>query len=285
MGHHYIPQRYLKNFGTPDQPELIWMHDKKGDVPKLLPIEKVAQAKGYYSEQTESLLAREIEGPANLVIQKLMGNKPLNQVERFRLTYYLGTMLKRIPYRRRKAMETYPKVLDNTIARVREQIKDLARSLPDVDPEIVAKRLAEVDVSQKKWSVKPSPELDTQIREPWPSERILDTIHRMTWRVLVSSGPLYFITSDNPAFFFGAYGIGTPKAELTFPLSTTHCLLGCWQGTEQTLIFLGAKQAFVKEANRRLASTTERFAFYHEQAPWLEGILRKKNPYLSAIKW
>lgn len=285
MGHHYVPQRYLKNFGAPEQPELIWLHDKKGGAPKLVPIEVVAQAKGYYSEQTEALLAREVEGPANLVIQKLMENKSLDRAERFRLTYYLGTMLKRVPYRRRKAMETYPSVLGDTIARVREQIKDLARSLPDADPAIVAKRLAEVDAAHRKLATKPPPEIDTQVREPWPSEGMLDAIYRMTWRVLVSAGPQYFITSDNPAFFFGAYGLGTPKAELTFPLSTTHCLHGCWQGAEQTLLFMGAKQAFIKEANRRLASATERLAFYHEPALWLERILQKKDPYLSAIRW
>ncbi len=285
MGYHYVPQRYLKNFGATDQPEFIWQHDKKENAPKLLPIEIVAQSKGYYSEHTELLLAREIESPANLVIQKLMDNKTLDLAERFQLAYYLGTMLKRIPYRRRKAMEMYPNILDDTILRVREQINDLARSLPDIDPGIVAKRLAEVEATHQKLIVKPPPEIDKQVREPWPDERMLDCIYQMKWRVLISSGPQYFITSDNPAFFFGAYGLGTPKSELTFPISTTHCLHGCWQGAKQTLVFLGAKQTFVKEANRRLASTAERFAFYHDSAHWLKRVLQKKDPYLSEIKW
>ncbi len=285
MGYHYVPQRYLKNFAVSDQAEMIWQHDKKGNAPKLLPIVIVAQSKGYYSEQTESLLAKEIEGPANLVNQKLIENKPIDLAERFQLTYYLGTMLKRIPFRRRKAMEMYPNVLDDTISRVRNQIKDLACSLPDIDPEIVGRRLVEVDATHQKLAVNPPPEIDKQVREPWPNEGMLDAIYQMTWRILISSGPQYFITSDNPAFFFSAYGLGTPNSELTFPLSTTHCLYGSWQGAEQTLQFLEAKQTFVKEANRRLASTTERFAFYHEPAYWLEGVLQKKNPYLSAIKW
>ena len=37
--------------------------------------------------------------------------------------------------------------------------------------------------------------------------------------------------------------------------------------------------------NRRLASETERLAFYHEPAPWLLAILPKKEPYLSVIRW
>lgn len=285
MGHHYVPQRYLKNFGSLEQPEFIWLHDKKGGTSKLVPIEAVAQAKGYYVKQTEKLLAQAVETPANLVIQNLREDKSIDATGRFRLTYYLGTMLKRIPYRRRKAMEAYPGILDDTIARVREQINELARSLPNVDSEIIVKRLAEVDAVHQKLASKPPPEIAIQVREPWPSEGMLDAIYRMTWRVLVSAGPLYFITSDNPAFFFGAYGLATPKAELTFPISTTHCLHGCWQGKEQTLQFMRAKQAFVKEANRRLASATERSAFYHESAPWLVKLLQKNDLYLSAIIW
>jgi len=41
----------------------------------------------------------------------------------------------------------------------------------------------------------------------------------------------------------------------------------------------------VREINRRLASDTERLAFYHEPAPWLLTILAKKEPYLSVIRW
>ena len=28
MGHHYLPQHYLRCFSTPDNPDYIWMYDK-----------------------------------------------------------------------------------------------------------------------------------------------------------------------------------------------------------------------------------------------------------------
>ena len=107
----------------------------------------------------------------------------------------------------------------------------------------------------------------------------------MTWRVLVSAGPQYFVTTDNPAFFFRAYGLAREESELTFPLSTTHALHGSWRAAGSDLVFLRATQRIVKEINRRLASDTERLAFYHEAAPWLLAIFSKKHPYLSIIRW
>lgn len=49
--------------------------------------------------------------------------------------------------------------------------------------------------------------------------------------------------------------------------------------------FVDASQSFVKEINRRLASTTSRFAFYHEYVGWLQTLLLKESPYLSGILW
>ncbi len=285
MGQHFVPQRYLRNFQSPKNPGFIWLHDKKTGQSRLTNIRRVAQSKQYYSAETETLLAQQVEEPANAVIQKLNENERPDDAERLRLTFYLGTMLKRVPYSRRKAMETYPGVLDETVALVRQQIMELARNRPDADPEVVARRLAELEAVQAKFESKPPDEIIQQVREPWASPDMLDAIYRMTWRVLISVGPQYFITTDNPGFFFGAYGLATPKAELCFPLSTTHALHGSSQGVGTDTVFLQASQQLVKEVNRRLASATERHAFYYERAPWLEHVLRKKDPYLSVIKW
>lgn len=285
MGHHYVPQRYLRNFEPRGRPGFIWLHDKQAGKPRLASIAQVAQSKEYYSPETESVLAREVERPANAVIAKLINNDTISPTERFELTFYIATMLKRVPFRRRRAMEMYPTVLDDTVARIREQIIELAHSLPDVPPDLVNGRLAEVEAARVKFEHAPPSEIVEQVREPWPSEAMLDAVYRMTWRVLISRGPTYFITSDNPAFFFGAYGLGTVDAELSFPLSSTHALHGCWQRAGSDLLFLAAPEQFVREINRRLASTTERLAFYHEPASWLELILRKKSLYLSAIRW
>jgi hypothetical protein len=193
-------------------------------------------------------------------------------------------MLKRVPSRRRRAMEMIPDVLGDVVANLHEQIQALATEV-QANPERVAMRLREVDAAQQKFASEPPPEVLKQIQEPWPSEDALQALFEMTWRVLESSGPQYFITTDNPAFFFRAYGLARERSELSFPLSTTHALHGSWQGNRGELIFLRATQPIVKEINRRLASETERLAFYHTPAPWLLRLLPKKPPRLSTITW
>ncbi len=284
MGHHFVPQRYLRNFESPGRPGFIWLHDRHGGSPRHVSIAKVAQAKGFYSAATEAILARDVETPANVVIQKLRGNAAITPVERLQLSYYIGVMMKRIPAQRRRSAEMIPGVLKDVVSNLRQGLKSIAHEMR-TDPQLLIQRLQEADAVERKFSRQPPPEVLEKIREPWPSEGILRALFGMTWRVLVSTGPLYFITTDNPAFFFRAYGLAQPKSELSFPLSTTHALHGSWQPAVAELVFLRATQPIVKEINRRLASETERLGFYHETAPWLLTMLAKKKPYLSVIQW
>jgi hypothetical protein len=284
MGHHFVPQRYLRNFENPSRPGFIWLHDKRGGPARLAPIKQVAQAKRFYSAQTEDSLARHVETPANVVIRKLTGDTVITSAERLQLAYYMAVMLKRVPARRRRSAEMIPGVLSDVVANVREQLNAIANAV-QTDPELLARRLREVDAAERKLALHPPRGVLDQIREPWPSEGMLRALFGMTWRVLISSGPQYFITTDNPAFFFGAYGLAREESELAFPLSTTHALHGSWRRAGSDLVFLRATQTIVKEINRRLASEVERLAFYHEPAPWLLKILPKKKPYLSVIRW
>ena len=110
----------------------------------------------------------------------------------------------------------------------------------------------------------------------------------MTWRVLVSSGLQYFITTDNPAFFFRqeGYGLGNELSELSFPLSTTQlCVHGSRQPARSELVYVPVRQRIVREINRRLISQMDRLALYHKPAPWLFAILAKQDLNLNRIQW
>ena len=182
-------------------------------------------------------------------------------------------------------MEMIPSVLAaELVAEVRGQLRALASDIR-ADPEIVAKRLLEVDATERKFRLQPPHNVLEQIREPWPSEIMVRALFNMTWRVLISSGPQYFVTTDNPVFFFRGFGLAKEKSELTFPLSTTHALHGSWKTAGSNLMSHRATQVIVKEINRRLASETERLAFCSEPAPWLLTILLKKHLHLSVIQW
>jgi hypothetical protein len=284
VGHHFVPQRYLRNFEDANRPGFIWLHDKRTSLTRLAEIAEVAQSRRFYSSETERLLARDVEPAGNAVIRKLTNEMAIDSAERFQLAYYIAVMMKRIPASRRRATEMVPAVLSDLVADIREQLTSLANDVR-ADPELIAKRLQEINAAEKKFRVQPPPTVLEQIRDPWPNEEMLRALFGMTWRVLVSSGPQYFVTTDNPAFFFRSYGLAKKESEVSFPLSTKHALHCSWQIAGSNLVFVRAEQRIVKETNRRLASETERLAFNHERAPWLLKLLSKKDPYLSVINW
>jgi Protein of unknown function (DUF4238) len=284
MGHHFVPQRYLRNFEDPDHRGYVWVHDRHGGEGQLANIAKVAQSRNFYSQSTEIILAETVEQPANLVIQKLTTRQPVTDGERLQLAYYIAVMMKRIPAHRRRSSEMLPEVLAGLVNEVRSYLNALADQA-GADPEILKRRGLELEAVERKFQAHPPPNVLEQIREPWPSKQMVQLLFRMTWRVLISSGPSYFLTSDNPAFYFRSLGLGRKESELSFPLSTHYLLHGSWQRADSDLIFLNAGQAMVKEINRRIVSEAERLVFYHQAADWLPQMLKTENLLLNKIEW
>jgi uncharacterized protein DUF4238 len=269
---------------TRSNPGHIWVHDKRSDVARPAAIKQVAQARNFYDEETESRLTRDVEVPGSAAIERLTKNRAVTPAERLHLAYYVGVMMKRIPARRRRSKEMIPGVLADVVAEIRNELTALSDQVRD-DPELLAKRLTELDAAESKYARQPPPEVMRIIEEPWPTIEMVQLLFQMTWRILVTGGPQHFITSDNPAFFFSGYGLGRRQSELSFPLASTHALHGSWQRAQSDLVFLHAKKALVKEINTRVASDAERLAFYHEPAPWLFNVFKKDQPRLNAIHW
>ena len=284
MGQHYVPQRYLQNFEDPTRSGFVWMFGKLSEDPRQLPIASVAQASRFYDNAVENQLAIKIEGPANPVIQKLCAEQSINPDERQNLSRYIAVMLRRVPFSRQKGLEMLPAVLDETIAEIRAQVI-AARVDSSADETLVNLTIAEVDAVYQKFKLEPPSNIIEQLRTPWASQEMVNLIDAMTWRVVKASGPSFFLTSDNPAFFFGAYGLKSEEAELTFPLSSFWTLHGCWQGNRGDLRFLRVNQKMVKEINRRVASTTSQFAFYNAREIWVHKLLTSPNPLLNRIIW
>ena len=285
MGHHFVPQRYLRNFEDPSHPGYIWVHDRQGGDPQLANIAKVAQSRNFYSQSTETILAETVERPANLVIQKLTARQPITAAERVQLAYYVAVMIKRIPAHRRRSSEMLPAVLANLVSEVRSHLNALSEQA-GADPEILKRRGLELDVVERKFQVQPPPNVLEQIREPWPSQQTIQLLFRMTWRVLISSGPAYFLTSTTTRpSIFGVSDWHGKESELSFPLSTHHLLHGSWQQAGSDLVFADVEQAMVKEINRRVVNDAERLVFYHQVADWLPKMFKKEKLLLNKIEW
>lgn len=283
MGKHFVPRKYLAGFATPTEPEQIWMYDKRERSWACAAIGKVAQQRDYFDPETETELAESVERPAHRVLDAVRVGRPISSDERDALALYAAVMLMRVPRRRRKAGELVEPTLRQVIDRLRNEMRAEVSSAED---EVRLQGHLEVlGRIEQQYAIEPPPEVVAKIRSPWPTDRVLAAVRDMAWRLVSTSGPSYFLTSDNPAYFFEAYGVGSPEAELAFPLSSNLMLLGNWQGPKRSTTTLGGTQAMVKEVNRRVASGAERFIFYHQRARWIETLAHRRDPYLSRILW
>ncbi len=284
MGHHYVPQYYLKGFTDLNEPNLIWMYDKQSREFTHASIKKVVQEAGYYSEQVEKQLSLDIEKPAHMSLDRLRSGEKINANDRSHLTRYIGAMLMRVPHRRRKAYEMLPGFIDDITRNLIDQITQWAET-SNPDQELVSRRINEIENGKNKFLKDPPDEIVNQIRTPLPKEKILSLISKMTWRIIRPESDVLFITSDNPAFFFEAYGLGNLESELTFPLASDLALVANWQGPFYGTIYRKVTDSIAKELNRRVASGAERFVFFHQREDWVAQISNKQKPYLSKIKW
>jgi len=284
MGQHYVPQQYLKGFEAPEKPGAVWTYNKDTKVLALIPIKVIAQERGYYDTVTENELSVLVEGPALRALQRLRRHELLSVDDHARMALYVATMMMRVPMRRRKALEMVPKVLAETVSKFRAQLDKWAQS-SNANKALVARRLCELDRAKDRFARNPPQTVVNQIRSPWPNRQYVGLIFSMMWRGVVADSRNMFLTSDNPAFFFEAYGLGRPEAEITFPLASDVALLMNWQGPRGGFMFVQAKPALVREVNRRVASGAERFVFCHEKSQWIATLAQKPQPFLSRIHW
>ena len=286
MGKHYVPQKYLRGFSDPSSPSKIWMYDKKTAQFAYASIEKVAQEADFYSDDTEKQLSQRIESPAHKVLNRLRRGERMTSTERATLGLYLGTMMMRVPRRRRKGLDLLPEVLDETIRETHEQVRRWAE-LPTTDPVLAARRFAELEAARAKLANTVPDGVLEQIRSPWPSADVLSLIHAMTWRIVSTESDTRFLTSDNPAYFFSCYGLGNEESELVLPLDSNLALIANWQGSISETRYLSVTRAVSREINRRVASGAERFVFYHQRRSWVAkvAVSYKSKPFLNRIRW
>lgn len=145
---------------------------------------------------------------------------------------------------------------------------------------MVERYLREIDRLENEFTEQAPQEILDQIDCPFPSAFWVHLFLDMSWHVLVTGGPQFFITSDNPVFWKWAegHGLGQPHSEFALPLSSTHALHGSWRGPRRGLVLEHpARQKWVREINKWTASHADRFAYYHKPASWLTDLLSREK--------
>lgn len=267
---------------------MIWQYDRKECRWSRAAIKKVAQERDYFDAETERKLADEVERFGHAALQKMRLDQPLHAGERRAFALYAATMLMRVPYRRARSLEMIPDALDGVVESVRSELLEAFGE--NRDSQLLQLMLKSIDALHEKYKTDPPQEVLDSMRSPWPSADVFRRVDEMTWRILeapiTSRGRLTFVTSDNPAYLFEAWGIGSEHSELTLPLSSTFALLGSWKGEKgHTLRVLNAPPAFAKEVNKRIVAGAERFIFCARRESFVEALAAESDPYLSRIDW
>ncbi len=281
MGQHYVPQHYLRCFATPDDPNFIWMYDKTSKKFNRLPIQNVAQSSEFYSEEDERALSEIIEQPAQAPLEQLRKGQQIDDRGRLAVTVYLESMIKRVPNMRKKLLALVPQEKDKLLAKNRENPESLA-SRVNLTLEQV---LPLIDQWEHKFDSQRLSVRDDLIRRQWSSQEVIECISSMTWRVIKADDSHHFLTGDNPVFFDRGYGLNPPDGEFSFPLSSDVALHGSWQGPPEGLLFVRANPVLVKEIDRRVIFSAERFVFCHEKASWVSVVAEKPKIRLTRIQW
>lgn len=287
MGYHYIPQRYLQGFVGSPTVKALWQFDKKNFSfsDSRASISKIAQQRLFYDPESERLLNELVERPANQVLHNLRNDHyVLYDNDRMFLSIYMATMLKRVPYHRSKIQSQIPEVLKKATSDVRKDIRQ-RQATGSFSAEQARQYLQESEMVENKYAEELPSEVRMEIFAPWPSEGVIEAIYNMDWRFVIAEGDEYFVTSDNPVFFFESYGLGTSGSEITFPVSNKIVLFGSRIPILDNNIFTKNTKQFVREANRRLIFHAERFIYSTERSGWIKTIAEKNHIHLNTIKW
>ncbi len=154
MGSHYVQQALLRHFQDPAKPGFIWTY-LRGQEPRLLPIDNVAQAPGFYDPVTERELNEYVEGPTTPLLEALRRGETLDADERRMVAMYAATSIKRVPRSRERGKALIPKVLENVTSEARAALPILAGG----DPARIETFHAVVDAKEQEYRIAPPQEV------------------------------------------------------------------------------------------------------------------------------
>jgi uncharacterized protein DUF4238 len=278
---HYVPKFYLKGFTEESASEMIFVYQKGTKEPFRTQVKNIGNEKGLYTDELEAILANDIEKSANPILQKLRNFQLISEDEKLIFSRYMFSMWLRVPKRLNWAIETAPKLMDKTFSDIEEQFRELAKKHPD-KAELAEQRIRQLyDIRTNKT--------DEFAKGMWLKNIPIgidrppvQMLAKMEWRFLYNEGDQFFITSDNPHFYFESIGIGNEKSEVTFPLAKNLVLWAKWK-MDIPFDFPKARTQFVKEVNRRTVSNTLKYVFSPYAADWIPTLLNKKNIRLSRV--
>jgi len=280
MGHHYLPQYYLKGF-TETVDNKLWAYEKGSGVKFNTQIKSLANLTDFYSEETEQYLANDIEGPANEVLDKIRSRHLINDDDKKTFAEYMAVMWKRVPRAKEDLKKMAPRLADGIAEKLSADLSNIIDNMPE-KTEFIEKRKKEIDDILAVYAVDPPKDIWLENIPPERTPRIVEVMKAMTWTFWEFDQRPVFLTCDNPVFYFTWMGVGRKDSEISFPISSNVVLWATWRA-DLPRNFIKATTQIVKEMNRRTVHNASRYVFHSRDEHWIVPFIKKTNWKLNRI--
>ena len=157
MGHHYLPQYYLKGF-TETNDNMLWAYEKGTGNRFNTQIKSLANISDFYSQETEQYLANDIEGPANAVLDKIRSRHLINDDDKNAFAEYMAVMWKRVPRAKEDLKKMAPRLADGIAKKLNGDLDHIIAEEPQ-PVEFIEKRRKEIDDILSIYATNPPKEL------------------------------------------------------------------------------------------------------------------------------
>lgn len=278
MGHHFVPQYYLRGFESQGG---IWVHDRESIRSFPTQVKVVGNENKLYSEELETHFNLKIEVPANEVLRKIREFAQIDESERCALAKYILVMWKRVPKARERTLARLPNVALEVGEKIHSELDHVAKVMPHFQDKVdhMKTRVAAYLEANK---ANPSSSLWYESIDSETDHYPINALLSMNW-VFLYHDEFQFLTSDNPVFFFEFEGIGSSESELTFPISS-KITLWATRTAKANGTFIRASNAAVKEINRRTASNSMRWVYSERNESWILPFATKGEWPLTRLR-
>jgi len=276
---HYVPRYYLEGFTRPNTKE-IWTYIK-GEKRKFISQPKsVGGENNFYSREVDRLLTHQVEAPAHKILKKIRDRVEISQEEKNVFSIYILVMSKRVPNGLRRFKEMAPQVLENLRADLSAEYEKFIADNPD-RIQAAKKRRLEAEEMLAVFGANPHKDIWQELIDPDKTPRSIQTLSNMEWCFLIHDREPAFLTCDDPVFFFSELGIGQPRSELTFPISSNIALFATWKPRG---LYQQANKANIEEVNRRTVSNATKYIFHALDEEWVMRLTNRNRYELRQMR-
>ena len=283
--HHYLPASFLRRFTNTEGFLHVW--DMLDDRLFKSKPENAARERDFYTVattdsptdvSTERLIG-DIEAKASPVIEGIIRNNQLPEGEDWvNLAVFVGLLDQRTPLAR-KMYDESDKAIQRMVARQFFGNREIfEKGLAQYRKATGDDRVFTYDDAQELLNT------EEYLRDAHQNKHIsmmlqlsmslAGIIGKMTTHLLISR-QVEFITGDCPLPQFNklrpqAYAAGwsNPDVEVGFPISSTHCLVFCWDAKPEVI---EADETHVANANLQIAQKSQRYTFAPgDSFSWME---------------